>query len=48
MLGVGLLVLGFLAVMLGILADLVSANRKLLEQISTRISKLEDEKSESD
>ena len=45
-LGVGLLVLGFLAVMLGILADLVSANRKLLEQISTRISKLEDEKSE--
>ena len=41
-LGTGLLVLGFLAVMLGILADLVSANRKLLEQISTRVSKLED------
>ena len=40
-LGTGLLVLGFLAVMLGILADLVSANRKLLEQISTRVSRLE-------
>ena len=41
-LGVGLLVLGFLSVMLGVLADLVSANRKLLEQISTRLQKLED------
>ena len=41
-LGTGLLVLGFLAAMLGILADLVSANRKLLEQISTRLQKLED------
>ena len=40
-LGVGLLVLGFLAMMLGILADLVSANRKMLEQIATRIAKLE-------
>ena len=44
-LGTGLLVLGFLAVMLGILADLVSANRKLLEQISTRLQKLEDPRS---
>ena len=44
-LGTGLLVLGFLAAMLGILADLVSANRKLLEQISTRLQKLEDPRS---
>lgn len=49
-LGVGLLVLGFLAIMLGVLADLVSANRKLLEQLSTRIGKLEDrpDRSEGD
>ncbi|WP_095012393.1 glycosyltransferase family 2 protein [Tsuneonella mangrovi] len=41
-LGVGLLVLGFLCVMLGILADLVSANRKLLEQLSNRVRRIED------
>ena len=40
-LGVGILVLGFLAVMLGILADLVSANRKLLEELSRRVSRME-------
>lgn len=42
-LGVGLLVLGFLCVMLGILADLVSANRKLLEQLSNRVRRIEDD-----
>lgn len=47
-LGVGLLVLGFLAAMLGILADLVSANRKLLEQVSTRLYKLEDRLRDAD
>ncbi len=40
-LGVGLLVLGFLAVMLGVLADLVSANRKLLEELSRRVNRIE-------
>ena len=40
-LGVGMLVLGFLAVMLGVLADLVSANRKLLEEVSRRVRRME-------
>lgn len=41
-LGVGLLVLGGLSAMLGVLADLISSNRKLMEQVLSRMQRIED------
>lgn len=45
--GSGLLVLGGLVAMLGILADLISSNRKLLELALERLRKLEDVQNKS-
>lgn len=47
-LGVGLLVLGGLSVMLGVLADLISSNRKLMEHVLSRIQRTEDQNSVSE
>lgn len=46
--GAGLLTLGVVAVMFGVLADLIGANRKLLEQALERLSALELAKGETD
>jgi len=40
-LGIGLLVLGGLSAMLGIMADLISANRKLLETVIVKLQQIE-------
>jgi len=40
-LGVGLLLLGGLVMMLGVVADLISSNRKMLEQALERLNRLE-------
>lgn len=47
-LGVGLMVLGGLSILLGVVADLVGANRKLIEQVLRRIQRIEDHQMRSD
>ena len=43
-----LLIIGFLIMMIGLLADLISANRRLAEDSLYRIKKLELEKEKKD